>query len=251
LQPIPPPRILVALPAYNEEANVGSLLHRIHGTLTQAGLAHSIVVVDDGSRDRTPEILSSCAQTLPLIVETHASNQGLGGALRDALKRASASAAPGDVIVTMDSDESHSPELILPMVKRVQEGCDVVIASRYQPGSRVEGLALHRVWISSLAGVLLRALFPTPGVRDYTCGFRAYRSEALQLAYARYGDSLVDQSGFPCMVDVLLKMRRLPLVFGEVPMRLRYDLKRGASKMRLLQTSLATLRLLWKRRLGE
>ena len=47
------------------------------------------------------------------------------------------------------------------------------------------------------------------------------------------------------------KMRRLPLVFGEAPMLLRYDLKKGSSKMRLMKTSLATLRLLWKRRIGR
>ena len=52
------------------------------------------------------------------------------------------------------------------------------------------------------------------------------------------------------MVDILLKLRKLPLIFGEVPLILRYDLKRGPSKMRLVKTSVSTLRLLWTRRLG-
>jgi len=60
----------------------------------------------------------------------------------------------------------------------------------------------------------------------------------------------VDQDGFQCMVDILLKLRKLPLIFGEVPLILRYDLKRGPSKMRLARTSVNTLRLLWKRRTG-
>src|SRR5262249_34292012 len=158
-------------PAYNEEGNLANLLRHIHQTLRDAGLEHSIVVVDDGSRDHTAEILRSCAQTLPLIIETHTRNQGLGGALRDALKRAVTGAAPGDLIVTMDSDETHSPDLILTMLKRVREGCDIVIASRFQPGSKVQGLAVHRVWISTLACLLFRALFPTPRARDYPCGF--------------------------------------------------------------------------------
>jgi dolichol-phosphate mannosyltransferase len=85
-------------------------------------------------------------------------------------------------------------------------------------------------------------------VTDFTCGYRAYRAEALQQAYGAYGDTFVDQDGFQCMVDVLLKLRRLPLIFGEVPMILRYDLKRGSSKMRLTRTALKTLRLLWQRR---
>jgi len=246
-----PQRIIVALPAYNEELNLGSLLRRIGDTLTESQLPFAILVVDDGSRDRTPEILRECAHELPIIVETHPRNLGLGAALRDGLKGAVQAAGPRDIVVTMDADESHSPGLILRMAQMIREGYDVVIASRYQPGSRVHGLTLFRVWISWAASLLFRVVFPTPGVRDYTCGFRAYRADALRLAYSRYGDSLVDQEGFQCMVDVLLKMRRLPLVFGEVPMLLRYDLKKGSSKMKLMKTSLATLGLLWKRRLGR
>jgi dolichol-phosphate mannosyltransferase len=52
------------------------------------------------------------------------------------------------------------------------------------------------------------------------------------------------------MVDILLKLRKLPLIFGEVPLILRYDLKRGPSKMRLMKTSANTLKLLWRRKTG-
>jgi dolichol-phosphate mannosyltransferase len=97
----------------------------------------------------------------------------------------------------------------------------------------------------------MRIVFPTPGVSDYTCGYRAYRAEALQQAYARFGSGLVNQDGFQCMVDVLLKLRTMPLIFGEVPMILRYDLKRGQSKMRIAQTTVKTLRLLWLRRFSS
>jgi dolichol-phosphate mannosyltransferase len=249
---VPPvlPRIIVALPAYNEESNLRALLESIHRTLAEARHDHTILVVDDGSRDRTPEILRDLAGGLPLIFETHPVNQGLGGALRDLLKKAANAARPGDIVVTMDADESHSPELIPSLVEKIGEGHDVVIASRFRPGAGVRGLALHRVWISQLSALLFRVLFPIPGVRDFTCGFRAYRAEALHLAYAHYGDALVDQPGFQCMADVLLKMRRLPLAFGEIPMLLRYDLKKSGSKMRIARTSFATLRLLWKRRIG-
>jgi dolichol-phosphate mannosyltransferase len=64
--------------------------------------------------------------------------------------------------------------------------------------------------------------------------------------------AFVDQEGFQCMVDILLKMRRMPdLVFGEVPLILRYDLKQGESKMRLFRTARKTLRLLFERRFGS
>jgi dolichol-phosphate mannosyltransferase len=110
---------------------------------------------------------------------------------------------------------------------------------------------MRRRFASRAASLLMRALFPTPGVSDYTCGYRAYRAEALQQAYGQYGDTLVDQDGFQCMVDILLKLRKLPLIFGEVPLILRYDLKRGQSKMRMMKTSVNTLALLWRRKLGK
>jgi dolichol-phosphate mannosyltransferase len=241
-------RILVVLPAYNEEANIGGLLRRIVESLTEAHLEFSIIVVDDGSTDGTRQILEECGREFPLMVHRHERNQGLGATIRDGLREAVAAAREGDIVITMDADESHTPGLMIPMIGKIREGYDVVIASRYQPGARVCGLSVGRRIISRAASLLMRALFPTPGVRDYTCGYRAYGARALRKAYARYGEALVDQEGFQCMVDILLKLRKLPLRFGEVPMILRYDLKRGASKMRLMKTSTGTLKLLWKRK---
>lgn len=252
--PVQPPRtsrILVVLPAYNEEANIGNLLRRIFETLTDEHFEFSIIVVDDGSSDRTQRILQEYGREFPLVIHRHERNQGLGAAIRDGLRQAAALASERDIVITMDADESHTPGLMIRMIRMIREGYDVVIASRYQRGSRVYGLSLGRRILSRAASVLMRVLFPTPGVSDYTCGYRAYRAEALQQAYGQYGESLVDQDGFQCMVDILLKLRKLPLIFGEVPLILRYDLKRGPSKMRLMETSVNTLRLLWRRKIGS
>jgi len=243
-------RIIVVLPAYNEEANIGNLLRRIFESLTDEQFGFSVIVVDDGSSDRTLQILEEYAGEFPLIVHRHAKNQGLGATIRDGLREAAAVASERDIIITMDADESHTPGLMIRMIRMIREGYDVVIASRYQSGSRIYGLGMGRRIVSRAASLLMRVLFPTPGVSDYTCGYRAYRAEALQQAYAHYGDSLVDQDGFQCMVDILLKLRTLPLIFGEVPLILRYDLKRGSSKMHITKTTVNTLRLLWKRRMG-
>ena len=238
------------LPAYNEEANLGKLLQRIQDALEESFLQYHVFVVDDGSRDRTADILRDCSARMPRTVNRHEVNQGLGATIRDGLYLAAQAASENDVIVTMDSDETHTPGLILRMVRMIREGHDVVIASRYQPGSRVYGLSLPRRAISRLASVLCRVVFPTPGVKDFTCGYRAYRAAALKQAVARYGDAFVRADGFQCMVDILLKLRRMDLVFGEAPLILRYDLKRGASKMKVFRTARQTLALLVRRRLG-
>jgi dolichol-phosphate mannosyltransferase len=94
-------------------------------------------------------------------------------------------------------------------------------------------------------------MFPIRGVRDYTCGYRAYRASALRQAVDHYGDRLVTEQGFSCMADVLLKMRRLPLVMGEVPLELHYEERGDGSKMRVLRTIRQTLLLIFRRRLGR
>ncbi len=237
------------MPAYDEEANIGGLLESIEPALAPLRISYRIVVVDDGSTDGTATVLAAKRATIPqLEVVTHAPNQGLGSSIRDGLLRAASQARPDDVVVSMDADETHAPALIPAMLERIDAGSDVVVASRYLPGSRVVGLAKHREWLSVGASWLLRGAFPTPGLRDYTSGYRAYRAGALQRAIAIYGAGLFDQHGFQCMVDIVLKMRRLPVGFAEVPLVLRYDLKKGASKMRVVPTVAATLRLLVRRR---
>jgi dolichol-phosphate mannosyltransferase len=249
------PTIRVALPAYNEAEALLPLLESLHATLALAGLPHEIVVVDDGSKDDTALIASQASFTMPVRLVQHERNQGLAAALRTGLTDAVDHAAPGDIVITMDSDNTHPAGLIPRMLTMIAEGHDVVIASRFQPGARVIGVPFDRVLLSIAARWVFKLLQPIPGVRDYTCGFRAYRVEALAATIDHYGESFVSEQGFSCMVDVLLKMRRLrvgggPIVMGEAPMVLRYDQKGGVSKMRVLRTIRQTLSLVARRTVG-
>lgn len=241
-------QVFVVLPAYNEAARIGRLLDNADDALDEAGLAYRIIVVDDGSTDGTAQIVRDRAGRMPLILKSHAQNQGLGATIRDGLLAAVELASPGDVVITMDADDTHTPGLILRMVRLIREGFDVVIASRYQPGSRTIGVPWSRRLLSYGASWLFRVAYPISGVRDYTCGYRAYRAEAIQQAVAHYGDEFLNQDGFQCMVDILLKLRPMQLVFGEVPFILRYDQKEGATKMKIWRTIRQTLVVLVKRK---
>jgi dolichol-phosphate mannosyltransferase len=246
-----PRQVHVVLPAYNEARRIGKLLRRIDEDLREAGIAYRVLVLDDGSTDDTAAIVSHCARDMPVVLERHDKNQGLGAAIRDGLSLAAAGAADRDVIVTMDADDTHAPGLIVRMVRMVREGHDVVIASRYQPGARTIGVPWPRRLLSYGGSWLCRVLLPIPGVRDFTCGYRGYRAKVIKQALAEYGPRFVDQEGFQCMVDILFKLRNQRLVFGEVPLILRYDLKEGGTKMRVGATIVSTLGLLLRRRFGR
>jgi dolichol-phosphate mannosyltransferase len=229
--------VWIVLPAFNEEAGLPALLSRIDESLTDEGLNYRVIVVDDGSTDRTYEVAMDAASKLPITVERHPVNQGLGATVRDGILMVCKEGSDRDILVTLDADNTHTPGLIARMVRMVREGHHVVIASRYRPGSRVRGVPVLRRLLSHAASLIMRVLFPTRGVRDYTCGFRAYDLGVLRRIASENGDSFFDQDGFQVMVDILLKIRREPdVIFGEVPLILRYDQKEGESKMDIAAT---------------
>jgi dolichol-phosphate mannosyltransferase len=244
-------KIYIVLPAYNEEENIGPLLQRIDEAMREERLDYQVIMVDDGSRDQTIEVARDYAQYMPIRVEQHKRNQGLGATIRDGLQTASSVCSDRDIVIAMDADNTHTPGLIRSMVRLIKEGNDVVIASRYQPGSYIRGVPLHRNVLSFGARLLFKAVFPIRGVRDYTCGYRAYRGALLRDAFKKYGDDFINEEGFQCMVDILLKLRSMDVIFREVPLILRYDLKGGASKMKVLRTIRRTLSLVFRRRFGR
>jgi dolichol-phosphate mannosyltransferase len=242
--------VFVILPAFNEAATLKKLFEHIDAALSEVSLVYHIVLVDDGSIDDTPAIAHELSKRYPVSIMRHSENLGLGATIRDGLVAAAKKASKSDVLITMDADDTHTPGLILRMVEKIREGFDVVIASRYQRDSRVIGVPLFRQLLSYCASLIFRGILPIKGVRDYTCGYRAYRAEVIKHALDHYGETFFDRDGFECMVDILLKLRKMPLLFCEVPFILRYDHKDGHTKMKIVKTIVGSLVLLFKRRTG-
>ncbi|MBF0301084.1 MAG: glycosyltransferase [Oligoflexia bacterium] len=244
---IPISKIIVVLPAFNEEENIGKLIESIDESLHNINQNFEIIVVDDGSKDHTIDVVNSYNKLIPITLIKHEINQGLGGTIRDGLKHAASICHERDIVVAMDADNTHPAGLMVQMIRKIREGVDVVIASRYQKGSRTIGVPWNRRPLSTLASILFRIIFPIHGVKDYTCGYRAYRGHILRRAFNEFGNTFVSETGFQCMVDILFKLRKFDIIFDEVPMILRYDHKRGLSKMKITKTIKDTLKLALKR----
>ena len=234
-------RIYFALPAFNEEKDLSNLLTAFGRQMEISRYAFRVVIVDDGSTDGTLNVIRQWSAKMPIEVVQHVANRGLGETIRDALQVSAGLAENDDIVVTMDADNTHSPAVIPSMVAAIQSGAGVVIASRYRRGSKVVGLSPLRHLMSYGARFLFQTIFPIRGVRDYTCGFRAYRAALLKEAFARYGTTFVQERGFAAMAEILLKLRALQPAFDEVPMVLRYDFKSGDSKVRVAATVMKTI----------
>ena len=245
-----PHHLWVVLPAYNEEGSIGPLLEALLWELDSDYRSFTILVVNDGSTDRTAAIVRSYERTGRVRLIDQPANRGLAETLRTGLLEAVRQSGPEDTVVVMDADNSHPAGLIFRMTRRIREGNDVVIASRYREGSQSRGLKLYRKLLSNGASWLFRVAFPTPGVRDYTCGYRAYRASLLKQLVDRHGQEFISERGFACMVDILLRLREQGAIFSEVPLVLRYDRKEGPSKMKVARTIKETFFLLCRRSLG-
>jgi len=241
--------IVFMLPAYNEARVIGTLVAKIRDVATANGWNARVVLVDDGSTDGTAQTVRAVTPPVPLEVLTHNPNQGLGAALRTGLAHCVNRGGPGDVIITMDADDTMDPRETPGLVARLGEGYDLVIASRFgRAHAAMRGISAFRRALSWGASWLMRLLFPEFRVRDYTCGYRAYTWETLKRGFDVYGNSFINQTGFVAMLDVLLKLCAAGAKVSEAPFHLRYDRKQGGSKMRVLHTVFDTLRLLARRR---
>ncbi len=237
-------RIWMLLPVYNEGQAIIDLIHRTVETSDAINGDLTMVIVDDGSSDEAPAEIARLANIFPIQLLTNNPNRGLGKTMARGMNYILELAKADDVIVTMDGDNTHPPESIPKMLELIDLGNDVVIASRFQRGATIEGLESSREYLSQVGRYLFRIFAPMKNVKDYTCGFRAFRASALHRAAALWGERFMTETGFTVTADILLKLRLLKVDCAEIPLTLQYQNKTSPSKMKVVKTTLQTLTLL-------
>jgi dolichol-phosphate mannosyltransferase len=211
--------ITVVIPAYNEEEVIKKLIDDLEEKVS-VNQELEILAVDDGSTDHTGGILDRLSlEYRNLRVIHHRVNQNLGGALRTGIHEAS-----GDLIVTLDADMTHPPELMAKMVETLRD-YDVCVASRFVRGGGMVNVPRHRVVISQFANILYQFLFRSP-IKDNTTGYKAYRAELIRSIE-------IEEPGFAVQLEIMTKLLRKRVRFNEVPFLLT-NRKLGSSKLRYL-----------------
>lgn len=200
----------IVVPTFNEAGSLPKLAERLHAAL--ADREWELVVVDDGSPDGTADVAEALAPRIPVRVVRRAGKAGLASAVV-----AGFAAARGDVLLVMDADLSHPPEVVPALADAIANGADLAVGSRYVKGGGVMDWPLRRRVVSRVACLMGSALVP---VRDATSGFFALRRAVVD------GVKL-NPIGFKIGFEVIARGRYTKVV--EVPYTFR-DRELGASK---------------------
>ena len=173
---LPPPRLFsVVIPARDEEGSVGITVQHVHDTLAARGIAHEIIVVNDGSTDGTWQMLQQLAKTVPSLRPVN--NTGLHGFGRAIIF--GLNDIKGDAVAIMMADESDSPDDLVRYWELLGEGYECVFGSRFIKGGKVVDYPRGKLVMNRLTNLFIKMLFHIP-LNDTTNAFKAYRREVIE-----------------------------------------------------------------------
>jgi len=204
------PEISIVIPAFNEALRLPTTLDRVQRYLATAGLTAEVIVVDDGSRDDTAEVVQRYAQRWPQLKLVAAErNAGKGAAVRLGM-----AAARGRYRVFSDADLSVPIDDMEKLLRPLHAGAGVAIASRGLRDSQVE---LHQPWYRETMGKIFNRLvriFVLGGVHDTQCGFKAFTAEVADRVFP-----VLQTRGFGFDVELLYRAQHAGYKIVEVPTR--------------------------------
>jgi len=207
------PFISLIVPAYNEQSRLPTSLEKMRSFLARQPFTCEVLVVDDGSRDRTPDVVKEAMARFPQLRLLQEPHGGKGRAVRQGVL-----AARGRYVMFCDADLSMPVEEVPKFPKALEDGrYQIAIASREVAGARRIGEPWHRHLMGRVFNLIVR-LLAVPGLQDTQCGFKCFTREAAGEIFRR---QVIDGWGFD--VEVLYIARKLGIGITEVPIDWYYS----------------------------
>jgi glycosyltransferase involved in cell wall biosynthesis len=214
--------VSIVIPAYNEEEAIGSVIDQILSTMEKADITNEIIVVDDGSTDRTVQVVQKRAVQLV----RHPFNRGYGAALKTGIRK-----AKYDTVAIIDADGTYPVEDLPRLVSGIGEW-DMVVGARVGKDAKISPLRkLARWFLTQLANFLVGTPIP-----DLNSGLRAFRKDIAMRFYP------ILPSGFSFTVTITLALLSNDYLVQYIP--IRYYKRRGKSKIRPVRDTLGFLQLI-------
>ena len=231
----------IVIPAMNEEERIGESLRALQEQLPTSAAPWEILVVDDGSTDRTAEVVGKAAALDPRIVLRREPHRGKGGALRTGLL-----AARGAVRFMCDADLSMPLSELPKFLEAVPAQCDLAIGTREGPGARRVGEPGHRHTMGRVFNLIVR-LSGLAGIQDTQCGFKLFSAKAAELIVPR-----LTLEGWAIDIEMLVIAARHGLRVREIPIEWHYrERSRIAPVSDSLRMSRDVLRIRWNAMRGR
>jgi dolichyl-phosphate beta-glucosyltransferase len=203
----------VIVPAYNEEENIASTLQDIAQYLETKNYAYEIIVVDDGSKDKTAELAAFEGKVFARFnLLRHFPNRGKGYAVKQGVNSAN-----GELILFMDADNSTRINQIDKLISAILEGNDMAIGSRRMEGAVIEK---YQPWNRRFLGnayVKLSNLILNTNVNDYNCGFKLCKNSAAKIIFDKLtrNDWSFDSELIYLAFKYKLKIKEVPIVWQD------------------------------------
>ncbi len=223
-------KAIVIIPTYNEKDNIAKTIESLVRVFV--GIKNwrmKVLVVDDSSPDGTADVVKSLQKKYSFVeLLINKKKSGLGGAYLSGMNQAF-NQLGADVVFEFDADLSHDPKKIPAFLKKIDQGYDFVLGSRYiEGGSIPENWGLHRKFLSIFGNLFINALMFDFSIRDWTTGFRAIKKEV----YLAVEKELHSErfSGYTFQIGFLHKTIRKNFKVAEVPFQFK-DRVSGNSKI--------------------
>lgn len=236
------PYLSIVIPAYNEAERIPKTLLEMDKQLESASYSYEIVVVNDGSKDNTGEVVKNMkkvVRNLKLIDFTE--NLGKGGAVRQGMLLSA-----GKIRLFTDADNSTSIDQFEKMMPYFKEGYEVVIGSRAIKGAKLDPPEPFHKQIAGKLGNLFIQLVVLPGIWDTQCGFKAFTDEAAQKIFKA---SVIGGWGFD--VEILALARKFGYRIKEVPVHWVNDLRSHVNFSAYLHVLWETVTIRWRLSRGK
>ena len=216
-------RLSIIVPCYNEELGISNLADQLNPVVEDLRKRYEVelVFVDDGSTDRTNELLHNYFIDKDNVkIVKHKKNMNLGAAMRTGFKNSS-----GDLIAALDSDCTYSPQLLKEMLEMMDEDTDIVTVSPYHPKGKVNNVPSYRIFLSKSVSSIYKILLGS-NLHTYTAMVRIYRKDVVKNINFR-------SDTFLGITEIMIKSLTKGYRTKELPAELNVR-KFGASKMKTL-----------------
>lgn len=203
----------IIIPAYNEERRIGKTLDHISTFLRAKDISFEIIVVANNCTDNTIPLLHNLkATSIPEIIVHDVKRGELVGNMKGYAIKVGMESALGDYHIFIDADNATTFDAVTNFMKTIEEGSDVVIASRYIKGAVVEKKQpLYRIIISRVGNLIIQLLL-LPGIHDTQCGFKMFSSKASKIIFKR-----TTIAGWGADLEMLAIAREFGLITKELP----------------------------------